>query len=210
MEIPGMKGGAVPRRVAIVGNAPELVDQGRCIDSADWVVRFNNTAGFEGVSGRRVTHLTLVNHGGQMREWLQDPGFVDRPVVRGTSAFLFPFAPKPKVDESDDDGGRDWTVEALAMLSPLGAPVAVLPDSLRREADAILGIDSERPEAPSTGFLVALHLLQTLPPAVTIDVHGFGFAGWSGHRWKQERAWFEAQAGTGRLRLHPIDRPAKP
>jgi hypothetical protein len=86
----------------------------------------------------------------------------------------------------------------------------VLPDSLRLDANAILGIDFDRAEAPSTGFLVALHLLQTLPPPVAIDVHGFGFAGWSGHRWEQERAWFEAQAGTGRLRLHPIDRPAEP
>jgi len=67
-----------PRTVALVGNAPDPTERAAGIDAADWVVRFNNAAGFGGVTGRRTTHLALVNHGGQMREWLADPAFGER------------------------------------------------------------------------------------------------------------------------------------
>ncbi|WP_279478842.1 hypothetical protein [Aureimonas sp. SK2] len=192
-----------PRHIAIVGNAPELGACGEAIDAADWVVRFNNAAGFGAASGRRVTHLALVNHGGQMREWLEDPGFLDRPVVRAAGAFLFPFARKPPAPADED--GRDWTEEAEARLAPLGAPISVLPASVHREAAALLHTPGRRPPAPSTGFLVSLHLLRRFGGTVTIDVHGFGFEGWDGHDFVRERRWFEAMAAGGLLRLHPLE-----
>lgn len=198
-----------PRTVAVVGNAPELSDQGVAIDAADWVVRFNNAAGFGGVAGRRVTHLALVNHGGQMAEWLGDPGFTARPVVRQAGSFLFPFGSKPQDEANVDGDGRDWTAEALARLAPLGRPVAVVPEPVRQEAERLLGIEQGQGGAPSTGFLIALHLLEMLPTTATIDIHGFGFSGWPGHQWERERAWFEDQAARGRLRLHPVDAPAR-
>lgn len=196
--------GAVPRSVAVVGNAPELADQSGSIDAADWVVRFNNAAGFDGPAGCRVTHLALVNHGGQMREWLDDPGFAGRPVVRAARHVIFPFARKVETPEHQDADGRDWTEEAEARLKPLGATISILPDPIRREAGQILR-PSHRKAVPSTGFLVVLHLLRSLPPSVTIDVHGFGFEGWGGHAFATERRWFERQRDAGRLRLHALD-----
>jgi hypothetical protein len=194
-----------PRSVSVVGNAPGMADQGARIDAADWVLRFNNAAGFGDRAGRRVTHLALVNHGGQMREWLEDPGFGDRPVVRASASFLFPFARKtgPCADRSAD--GRDWTDEAEARLAPLGAETSVLPDPVRREAESLLQRSASPAAAPSTGFLVTLHLLAILPPAARIGVHGFGFAGWEGHGWEAERRWFEGMRDAGRLDLHPLD-----
>lgn len=193
-----------PRTVAVVGNASDLGDQGACIDRADWILRFNNAPGFGRGAGGRVTHLALVNHGGQMREWLADPHFVDRPAVQAARLFLFPFPRKlGRVDEQGADG-RDWTDEATARLTPLRTPISILPDAVHRTASHILKTPARPVPIPSTGFLVALHLLERLPPGVGIGVHGFGFAGWDGHSWGGERRWFEAMAETGRLRLHPL------
>ncbi|WP_294645654.1 glycosyltransferase family 29 protein [uncultured Aureimonas sp.] len=193
-----------PRRIAIVGNAPELGDCGAAIDAADWVVRFNNAAGFRACAGRRVTHLALVNHGGQMREWLEDPRFLDRPAVRAAETFLFPFPRKPASVRPENEDGRDWTDEAKARLGPLGRPITLLPATVHREAAALIHTPGGAPPPPSTGFLVSLHLLRRYGGMVEIDVYGFGFAGWDGHDWARERRWFEAMAAGGLLRLHPL------
>jgi hypothetical protein len=191
-----------PRSVAIVGNAPETGDAAAAIDAADWVVRFNNAAGFGGGTGRRVTHLALVNHGGQMREWLDDPFFVHRPAVRGAAAFVFPFGRKPAPGDDGPDGA-DWTAEAERMLAPLGQPVAALPERSRRRAEAWLAAAAGRDAPPSTGFLVGFCLLDLFAGMrVRVDVRGFGFAGWSGHAFDAERRWFEAMEEAGRLVVH--------
>lgn len=191
-------------RVAIVGNAPDMADQASAIDAADAVMRFNNASGFGGRAGRRVTQLVLVNHGGQMREWLEDPRFLERPAVLASDAFLFPFAPKPGDADAGEDG-RDWTREATRRLAALGRPLAVLPDALRRRATLALRAAAGWAATPSTGYLAAFCLLEVCRDRdVRFDVYGFGFAGWSGHDFAAERRWFEGMAARGRLRLHPL------
>ncbi|GJD65401.1 hypothetical protein [Methylobacterium frigidaeris] len=186
--------------VALVGNAPGT-DAG-VVDAAATVLRFNNAPGFGGRTGSRVTHLALVNRGGQMREWLADPGFLDRPVVRQARAFVLPFPMLP--EEHNRPEPVCFTREALAMLRPLGRPVHILPEALHDEARRALGRHAGGRPNPSTGFLVALALLAGRPAgAPAIEAHGFGFAGWPGHPWAAERAWFTQAAAAGRLRLHP-------
>ncbi|MET7244852.1 hypothetical protein ABZT49_15950 [Methylobacterium sp. EM32] len=188
--------------VALVGNAPGT--EARAADAAAAVLRFNNAPGFGGRSGSRVTHLALVNRGGQMREWLADPGFLDRPVVRQTEAFVLPFPMLPEAHNRPEP--ICFTRGALALLRPLGKPVHVLPEALHDEARRVLkaGIGAGGRPNPSTGFLMALALLLGRPAgAPAVEAHGFGFAGWPGHPWAAERAWFSAAAAAGRLRLHP-------
>jgi hypothetical protein len=192
-----------PASVALVGNAPNARHPAARIDGADWVVRFNNAPGFGTWSGSRCTHLALVNHGGQMREWLAEPGFVERPAVRAAGTVLFPFPPKD--EPVADEDGRDWTGEARAMLAPLGCAIAVIPPAIRTEARRILATAARPEPNPSTGFLVALHLLRTLPERTRVETYGFGFAGWPGHSWDEERRWFERMDAGGRLRLHPVE-----
>ena len=190
-------------RVALVGNDPALGDVSGSVAAADHVVRFNNAPGFGGMAGSRVTQLVLVNRGGQMREWLDDPGFLARPALRAARSILLPF---PALAPGDDPGPERicWTREALARLEGLGVPVAVLPQALHDRARASLRPGSPTEPNPSTGFLVAFHVLSARgadePP---VDVHGFGFAGWPGHPWTAERRWFEAGHAAGRLMLHP-------
>ncbi|WP_279356931.1 hypothetical protein [Methylobacterium indicum] len=187
--------------VVVVGNAPG-VDAAAAIDAGGSVVRFNNAAGFGGRAGTRVTHLVLVNRGGQMREWLDDPGFRDRPVVRQAGCFVLPFPMLPEAHNRPEP--ICFTREALAMLRPLGRPVHILPEELHEAARADLGpLAAERPN-PSTGFLTVLALLAGRPAgAEPVEAHGFGFAGWPGHPWAAERAWCLRAAAAGRLRLHP-------
>jgi hypothetical protein len=190
--------------LAIVGNAPGIGPAARAIDAATQVVRFNNAPGFGGRTGSRVTHLALVNRGGQMREWLADPGFLDRPVVRQAEAFILPFPMLPA--EANAPEPICWTREALALLRPLGKPVHLLPEALHAEARRRLAPGTEGCPNPSTGFLISLALLRDRPAeSGPVDIHGFGFAGWPGHPWAAERAWFAEAAAAGRLRLHPPD-----
>ncbi len=190
-----------PASVALVGNAPGT--DAAAADAAARVVRFNNAPGFGGRTGSRVTHLVLVNRGGQMREWLADPGFLDRPVVRRAEAFVLPFPMLPEAHNRPEPICS--TREALAMLRPLGRPVHVLPETLHDAARAALGRHGAGGVPnPSTGFLAALAVLAGRPAgSPPVEAYGFGFAGWTGHPWAAERAWFAAAAASGRLRLHP-------
>ncbi len=144
-----------PRRIAIVGNAPETGDHAAAIDAADWVVRFNNAAGFGEATGSRVTHLALVNHGGQMREWLEDPGFLDRRPCGppGASCSPSPASLPSTVPQGED--GRDWTAEAEARLGTLGVPVAVLPSTVHREAVSLVTCPAARRRRRAPGSRLA-------------------------------------------------------
>ena len=204
---PSSVGDALPRLdrpLAVVGNAPGVEAAG-AIDAAPCIVRFNNAAGFGGAAGARVTHLALVNRGGQMRAWLADPRFLDRPVVRAAQAFILPFPMLPA--EHNRPEQTCWTREALARLAPLGKPIHVLPETLHEEGRRRLAPGTSGRPNPSTGFLVTLALLLARPAGSgPVDAYGFGFAGWPGHPWVAERAWFEEAEAAGRLRLHDAGR----
>ena len=57
--------------MAVVGNAPLEDDRSAAIDAHDVVLRFNKAPHWHGRAGSRLDVLVLVNHGGQMREWLE-------------------------------------------------------------------------------------------------------------------------------------------
>lgn len=193
-----------PGRVAIVGNAPTEGWAAR-VDASDWVVRFNNAPGYGSTTGRRVTHLALVNHGGQMAEWLGDPGFTQRPVVASAESFLLPFARKDT--EPNDADECCWTDAAIARISTLGRPVAILPEVVREEARRIVGADDEvSGPAPSTGLLATLHVLRSISTDTRVDLYGFAFAGWSGHAFDRERGFLEGMQRAGRLTIRPLRR----
>lgn len=194
---------AATASLAVVGNAPGT-GAVEAIDAAEYVVRFNNAAGFGAAAGSRVTHLALVNRGGQMREWLEDRHFLERPVVRAARAFILPFPMLPA--EHNRPEPICWTREILALLRPTGRPVHVLPEALHERARCLLAPRTEGRPNPSTGFLVTLALLLARGRgAAPVRAYGFGFDGWAGHPWAAERAWFAEQEAAGRLHLHPLE-----
>jgi hypothetical protein len=185
--------------VAIVGNAPEMRGVAAEIDARDIVVRFNKAPGFERWAGRRVTHLALVNRGGQSREWVHDGGLGEIAVLQQANEIIFPF---PRL--VDGPAGVCWTQEMTMALAPFAVRARALQEELhiaaRNELKTFGATDSV---APSTGFLVACDFLRRMP-AAQIAVYGFGFAGWQGHAWAAERRWFEHQHHSGRLALRPL------
>ncbi len=187
--------------LAIVGNAPGTGACGPAIDAADSVVRFNNASGFGGSTGCRVTHLALVNRGGQPREWLADRTFLERPAVRAAQAFILPFPMLPAAHNVPEP--ICWTREIRVLLQPLGRPVLVLPEGVHKQAHTLLGRDTVGRPNPSTGFLVTLALLLVRSAGASLaQAYGFGFAGWPGHPWAAERAWFAEAEAAGRIRVN--------
>lgn len=195
--------------VWLIGNGPVSRDRSQEIGAAEIVVRFNNAAGFDTVTGTRTSHLFLINCGGQASEWLADPGFVDRPVVRAAKEILLPIHPakdnhySPPLTEAErgEPDARNHADAMVSMLERSGKSATILSPNLFLKACRIIGY--ERPErgmaAPSTGLIALVWALGTFDKPVAAT--GFGFDGWSGHRWKAERAFFEAQQDKGRLRL---------
>lgn len=188
-----------PATLAVVGNAPEMGDRASEIDSCDMVLRFNNAAGFGGRAGERVTHLALVNRGGQPREWLEE-GFGQHRAVGRASEVILPFPPL-----EGDTEGVCATDEMMAALAEFPCRVRTLSDDLHRAAhEALRHFGAEGRPNPSTGFLLVFHLLAILPPTIAVEIFGFGFQGWPGHPWEAERRWFEAADAEGRLKLWPL------
>ncbi|MCK5930934.1 MAG: glycosyltransferase family 29 protein [Fulvimarina manganoxydans] len=195
--------------VRLVGNGPVAEDRSQEIDGTEVVVRFNNAAGFGTVNGTRTTHLFLINCGGQAREWLANPGFVDRASVRTSGEILLPihpakddhYLPPLSAAERGEPDARNHAADMVSMLERSDKAVTVLSPEIFLKACRIIGY--ERPErgmaAPSTGLIALVWALQTFD--MPIAVSGFSFEGWPGHRWEAERAFFEAQRDEGRLRL---------
>ncbi|WP_050767419.1 hypothetical protein [Aurantimonas manganoxydans] len=198
--------------ISLVGNAPHERDRSASIDASESVIRINNCFGLGGVNGSRTTHLFLINCGGQMREWLDDPDFLARPAVAQAGEILLPIHPgkddlvEPPLDDAERSApdARNWAPEAEARLRANGRSVTRVEVDIFLRACAVIGYG--RPlrdmSAPSTGLIALLWALETFDNP--IDVYGFGFDGWDGHRWSRERALFETMHGEGRVRLHPL------
>ena len=189
------------RRLVLVGNAPVEGDRAALVDGADAVVRFNGASGFAGATGSRTDRLFLVNCGGQMREWLDDPAFAMRPAVAAARRIVLPIAPTGQgIVEPDADrfaGHVNHAAEATARLRAAGRAVRVLPRRAFEAACAALAIEPDGGRAPSTGFVALHHYRTGLPAAWTVELVGFGFDGWQGHAWDAERTWVERRLGRG-------------
>ena len=190
--------------VVLVGNAPDPADRAALVDGASHVVRFNDAFGFGSSTGRRLDDLFLVNCGGQMREWLNDPGFERRPQVAAARRIMLPLAPGDRPPEPTDDPFADHlnhADEAVRRLSSADREVRIVPRADYESTCAALGIAPDGDRAPSTGFLALQHYRRTMPQR-RIELVGFGFAGWDGHAWDAERRWVEERLNPERLVWH--------
>ena len=202
------------KRVALVGNAPEVADHAGEIDGADLVVRMNNAHGLGAMTGSRTTCLFLVNCGGQMREWLDDPAFTRRRAFRDARHVLLPIDPEhvhlfdPPLTAVERRGAaaEDWTREATARFTAAGKRVTVVPaNTFARTCREIATPMRAGMAPPSTGLLAAAYVLETLGRVgCEIDVYGFGFEGADLHAWSREERWFRERHEEGALTLHPL------
>lgn len=202
----------MPKRIAIVGNAPTDEDRSSLIDGADYVVRFNNAFGYGGVTGMRIDELYLINCGGQPLEWLRSDAFWSRDYIAKASHITLPLA-APNRQRSlaiVDDGncqsidGVNFEWDMRAALRPLGKTVCTLaPDTVSAATDALRALEAGDAQLnPSTGYLAAFANLESRTHGTIVDLYGFTFAGWGGHSWESEKAWVLNQQSEGRLNWH--------
>ena len=210
------------RRTVLVGNAPLRSDVGDLVDSADTVVRFNGARGFQGASGSRTDQLWLINHGGQMAEWLERGDLAERPAVRAAGHIVLPVpmlpghlcstavaTGKPAGSGTPCAGHDPDRINHLAaareLLSRAGHRVRALSVTEYRAAQDALasrcGNEAER--FPSTGFIALHRTVHRLAANERVELVGFTFQGWRGHSWEAERRWVGANIRGGRVTLHP-------
>jgi len=201
-------------RTVLVGNAPLERSIAARVDEADHVIRFNKARGFGTESGTRTDELYLVNHGGQMAEWLAEDDLTTHPAVRAARSIVLPIPLLP---------GHLSAREARALERSGNAPVdpdrinhrdaarRVLEDAARTVRDVEVGeyrtvqaqLANHGAAAgavyPSTGFIAIVRTLLRASHDERIELFGFTFTGWCGHSWDAERAWVDARMREGRV-----------
>jgi len=210
------------RRTVLVGNAPLRSDVGQLVDSADTVVRFNDARGLQGASGSRIDQLWLINHGGQMAEWLERDELPGRPAVQAAGHIVLPVPMLPGhlcgTAMTAGRPGRSGTpcaahdpdrinhlARAREVLTRAGHRVRTLSvDDYRATQDALENrCEGAAEHFPSTGFIALCHTLRHLAANERIELVGFTFQGWRGHSWQAERRCVDANIRAGRVMLHP-------
>ena len=205
-------------RSLIVGNAPFEEDVGALADGADHVVRFNKARGFGGASGSRTDELWLVNHGGQMAEWLSEGTLTALPALAAAASVVLPVPMLPghlshreaarlehERGEPLDPDRVNHVEEACRRLREHGVLVRQVATGEYRAAQRALSALSAcgGPHHPSTGFVAIFCTLARARPTDRVELCGFTFEGWGGHSWDAERRWVLDREREGRLTRRP-------
>lgn len=205
-----MRGGK--KQLFIVGNGPISHDMSGMVDGADFVVRFNEPKVSIGMSGTKSDWLFVNNCGKPMQRRIENPAYVESPIVRASRWIFFVYHPivarryqvKPNLLSRLKGRRTDWTAAALDMFGRAGKDVVILPSTFYEEGCAELGIPADRMDKvfPSTGYFGIRYVLREFSEREW-DVHicGFSWEGWKRHAWGDERRWAEALAERGRVRV---------
>lgn len=198
-------------RIVIVGNGPLSRDFTQSVDSADFVLRFNEPKASIGLSGTRTDLLMINNTGKPMQRRLDSADYFKSPLVQAAREIMFPYHPitirnwmiKPNpLSRLINRRRADWTLPALERFGEEGKPVHIMPPAFYVASCAEIGIPGDRMGKlfPSTGYLGLRHIFQRFADRDwSAEIIGFSFEGWSKHSWANERGWVEARISEGRL-----------
>ncbi len=189
------------RRIAIVGNAPPVCDMAKTIDSADFVIRFNQPLAFGAQYGERLDLLCLINSGGQAEEWLRNATLTQTEYFKACRQVLFPNHPTildryhPQSIALAQGGATSHLTEELkGWIETAGKPVEVVSKALYLQTFISLKLpwrDLNRCWL-SSGILATAHALAHADENDRIEIYGFSWQGWEGHPWASEKAWYVA------------------
>jgi hypothetical protein len=200
------------KRVVVVGNGPLPRDLTEHVESADFVLRFNEPKASKGMSGTKTDMLMVNNSGKPMQRRLRDPGYFRSPIVQAAREIVFPYHPytirtwmiQPTLISRLRGRRSDWTLQALESLGQAGKEVRIMPPSFYEDACAELGLNREQMRSvfPSTGYLGLRHIFGLFPaPDHRVEICGFSWEGWKRHAWADERGWVENKVKDGLLFL---------
>ncbi|MBC2884444.1 glycosyltransferase family 29 protein [Ochrobactrum sp. CM-21-5] len=198
------------KTIFIVGNGPLPRDLSKEIDSADFVVRFNEPRNSIGMSGTKTDLLMLATSSKQMQQWLADPAFLRSAIFSNAPAVLFAFHPSiirrfhPRPNLLSRIKGRraDWTLKAIEVLGMAGKEIRIMPPQLYFDVCEELGIGASdmKKVFPSTGFIGIWLALRDFPQTEwNVEICGFSWEGWKRHDWPAEKRWIERKINDGSI-----------
>jgi hypothetical protein len=209
----------VSKNLVLIGAAPCSIDYSPLINHADLVVRFNECKQFGGNVGTRTDILCISNMGSPARRYIAQRPMRGLEPLR-TAKIWFPRNTDVCLDHvsrmMEEDPGlrsawrdldfRDYSAE-ITEANDLGHGGI---ERFSKELNARVFRSLERPGdlpffAPSTGILAVARVLGD-PAFADHRVHlvGFGFAGWTGHPWRAERAFVANSVWRGRVAYYPV------
>jgi len=206
------------KRLLIVGNGPLSRDFAAEVETADFVVRFNEPKKGVGLSGSRTDRLYMANSGKPMQRRLNDPALIGSPIFQAAREIVFAYHPQiiaryfKKPNVLSWLGGRraDWTAASIDRFGGAGKEIRIMPPRFYLDGCRELGVPQERMRElfPSTGYFGIWHALEThAAEEWVVEVCGFTWAGWQKHAWMDERQWIARKVAEGRVVL--IDPDAK-
>lgn len=200
------------KTLIIVGNAPLPRDLSAEVDSADFVVRFNEPKQSIGMSGTRTDLLMLATSSKPMQRRLRDPGFVQTPTFKAAKEVMLAYHPSiirkyhPRPNFLSRLKGRrgDWTMQTVEVVGSAGKEIRIMPPQFYLAGCKELGVTEENISKvfPSTGFFGIWYMLEKCPQeSWDVKVCGFTWEGWKRHAWGDERSWVEQKVKSGRISL---------
>ncbi|MFB2566912.1 glycosyltransferase family 29 protein [Rhizobium sp. IMFF44] len=201
------------RKLAIVvGNGRIERDVSEMVDSADFVMRFNEPKLAGGWSGTRTDILVLSVSSKQFQKRLAEPAFLENAAVKAAREVMLAYHPviirkyHPRPNFLQRLKGRraDWTDRAIEIMHSAGKEVRVMPPQFYLDGCAELRIPQQKMRElfPSTGFLGIGYVLDRFStPEWDVKLCGFTWEGWKRHPWHEERAWVEDKIENSRLNM---------
>jgi hypothetical protein len=200
------------KRLMVVGNGPLSRDFSAEVESADFVIRFNEPKQGKGLSGTRTDRLYMANSGKPMQRRLNDPDLIRSPIFLSAREIVLAYHPqiiaryfrKPNVLAWLGGRRADWTAASIAKFGGAGKEIRIMPPQFYLAGCRELSIPEERMNEvfPSTGFFGIWHELRTRPAEEwVVELCGFTWAGWRRHTWGDERKWISDRVAEGRIVL---------
>jgi hypothetical protein len=192
----------------IVGNGEIGQGHAAAIDSADFVVRFNECGSF-GTGGERTDAVAVCNTGRPGKAMLGSAVWREHPAVRAAREIWSVRDPHnfavlrtrlvfshPELDDFCDD----HTNEFNGFCADSGRRHRVVEKSIHDRVDLALAAFSPAPYVvPSSGMIVIADVLENQPDDEVV-IAGFSYRGWEWHPFAAERQLVDRYEAEGRLR----------
>ncbi|MFZ9752264.1 MAG: hypothetical protein ACO3B3_01740 [Cyanobium sp.] len=200
------------KRLTIVGNAPLSRDLSAFVDQSDLVLRIGWPRTWGGESGSRFDIWVLQNGKGG-RGYVESRCFLACPFRDLAREIWFPRALglhnriplHPSYGGCVVDAALDDISLEILKANDLRQPWIRLDEAFYARCISQL-FDLSNPDCvvlmPSTGFLAAHYVFETMPD-YRLTMVGFSFEGWPGHPWTLEQAHIASLASQGRLEFIP-------
>lgn len=206
------------KNLAIVGNAPTVINYSSLIDNSDIVIRFNDRKSYGGNSGLKTDILFINNTGEPARRYINQTPFkkhntepIEYWFPRNIQVHLTHLkkikAHHPNYAnnyiESELD---DLTKEIIFSNNLTKCHLMKLPKELNESLfQKLEDIQTHPFLAPSTGSLAIEWAVNNNNFSnYRIHVIGFGFSGWIGHPWAAEKALMADYIYRNKIHYYPV------